>query len=90
MTPYTTAELAWIVNICKEPVPEYFQSPTVIEDLSRLAAEVIALRKVLEPLAQIARDAATRDDLVIPNGMRVQIPLSLCRAVAALLPPEPS
>ena len=59
-------------------------------DVPRLAAEVIALRKVLEPLAQIARDAATRDDLVIPNGMRVQIPLSLCRAVAALLPPEPT
>ena len=87
MTPYTTAELAAIVD-GDGPFPE--------AEVPRLAAEVIALRKALEPfaaLADLVPNFWRKEDYFHPLigvSLDARLYVSELRAARALLPPEPT
>ena len=97
MTPYTTAELAAIVERAEAPTP--MNIPAALgtigqfrTDTRRLAAEVIALRKALREVREwfvmATAPGNAGDDFVNDDGWEKAT--NIAAGLRALMPPEPS
>ena len=105
-TPYTTAELAAIVQRAEALVPVNDSAAFSLIcqfriDVPRLAAEVIALRKALEPFAKAfahrvaapaLSEARRKHYTNMPGEWSITLTVTMQdgRNACALLPPEPS